>query len=195
MDYTRFDELILLGLITRRDENALAALYDRFGRMVFGMAYNILNDEQTAEEVTQDVFLSIWKKSSSYDISQAKVATWIASITRNRAIDLLRASSVRPVSYEFPWDEGTQLEIPDSMNVEVEADQHQRQQIIQLGLAKLPEDQRKVLSLAYFGGYTHSEMAEMLHEPLGTVKTRLRLAMQKLRQYLSDEETIHESRV
>lgn len=194
MDYTKFDELTLLGLITRRDENALAALYDRFGRMVYTMAINVMNDDAAAEEITQDVFLNIWKKSSSYDASQAKVATWIASITRHRTIDFLRARSIRPTSHEFSWDEEPQLEIADSLDVEVETELHQRQQIVRQGLARLPEDQQKVLALAYFGGYSQSEMAKLLNEPLGTVKTRLRLAMQKLRQYLIliDEETSHE---
>ena len=193
MDYTRFDELTLLGLITRRDENALAALYDRFNRMVFTMAINITNDEAAAEEITQDVFFNVWKKSGSYDASQAKVATWIASITRHRTIDFVRARNIRPTKHEFSWDDEPELEIADPLNVEVETELHQRQQIIRQELARLPEDQQKVLALAYFGGYSHSEMAEILKEPLGTVKTRLRLAMQKLRKYLVDEETSHET--
>lgn len=192
MDYTRFDELTLLGLITRQDENALAAFYDRFNRMVFTIVFNILDEEAAAEEITQDVFLNVWKKSSSYDASQAKVTTWIASITRNRTIDYLRARRIRPASHEFSWDEEPHLEIANSLDVEVETELHQRQQIVRQGLARLPEEQQKVLALAYFGGYSQSEVAKLLNEPLGTVKTRLRLAMQKLRQYLLEEETSHE---
>lgn len=189
---SKFDDQNLIRLITRHDEKALAAFYDRFSRLVYSMAFNIVGDEIAAEEITQDVFLSIWKKSSSYDASQSKVTTWIASITRNRAIDFLRARSVRPASYEFSWDDEPILEIADSLNVEEETELRQRQQNVRLGLTMLPEDQRKVLSLAYYGGYSHSEMAEILNEPLGTVKTRLRLAMQKLRQFIQDEETSQE---
>jgi len=119
----------------------------------------------------------------------AKVITWIASIARHRAIDILRARSVRPVNQEFSWEEEPLLEIAGPLDVEEEAELHQRQQKVRLALTKLPQDQRKVLALAYFGGYSHSEMAKMLNEPIGTVKTRLRLAMQKLRQFLDEERT------
>jgi len=131
----------------------------------------------------------VWKKASSYDASHAKVITWIASIARHRAIDILRARSVRPVNQEFSWEEEPLLEIAGPLDVEEEAELHQRQQKVRLALTKLPQDQRKVLALAYFGGYSHSEMAKMLNEPIGTVKTRLRLAMQKLRQFLDEERT------
>ena len=192
MDYTKFDDPTLLRLVTRQDENALGALYDRFSRLVYSMALNVVNDEAAAEEITQDVFLNVWKKASSYDVSHAKVVTWIASIARHRAIDILRARSVRPVNQEFSWEEEPLLEIASPLDVEKEAELHQRQQKVRLALTKLPKDQRKVMALAYFGGYSHSEMAKMLNEPIGTVKTRLRLAMQKLRQFL-DEERIQES--
>jgi RNA polymerase sigma-70 factor (ECF subfamily) len=192
MDYTKFDDPTLLRLVTRQDENALGALYDRFSRLVYSMALNVVNDEAAAEEITQDVFLNVWKKASSYDVSHAKVVTWIASIARHRAIDILRARSVRPVNQEFSWEEEPLLEIASPLDVEKEAELHQRQQKVRLALTKLPQDQRKVMALAYFGGYSHSEMAKMLNEPIGTVKTRLRLAMQKLRQFL-DEERIQES--
>jgi len=192
MDYTKFDDPTLLRLVTRQDENALGALYDRFSRLVYSMALNVVNDEAAAEEITQDVFLNVWKKASSYDVSHAKVVTWIASIARHRAIDILRARSVRPVNQEFSWEEEPLLEIAGPLDVEEEAELHQRQQKVRLALTKLPQDQRKVMALAYFGGYSHSEMAKMLNEPIGTVKTRLRLAMQKLRQFL-DEERIQES--
>ena len=192
MDYTKFDDPTLLRLVTRQDEIALGALYDRFSRLVYSMALNVVNDEAAAEEITQDVFLNVWKKASSYDVSHAKVVTWIASIARHRAIDILRARSVRPVNQEFSWEEEPLLEIASPLDVEKEAELHQRQQKVRLALTKLPQDQRKVMALAYFGGYSHSEMAKMLNEPIGTVKTRLRLAMQKLRQFL-DEERIQES--
>jgi RNA polymerase sigma-70 factor (ECF subfamily) len=192
MDYTKFDDPTLLRLVTRQDENALGALYDRFSRLVYSMALNVVNDEAAAEEITQDVFLNVWKKASSYDVSHAKVVTWIASIARHRAIDILRARSVRPVNQEFSWEEEPLLGIASPLDVEKEAELHQRQQKVRLALTKLPQDQRKVMALAYFGGYSHSEMAKMLNEPIGTVKTRLRLAMQKLRQFL-DEERIQES--
>ena len=189
MDYTKFDDPTLLRLVTRQDENALGALYDRFSRLVYSMALNVVNDEAAAEEITQDVFLNVWKKASSYDVSHAKVVTWIASIARHRAIDILRARSVRPVNQEFSWEEEPLLEIASPLDVEKEAELHQRQQKVRLALTKLPQDQRKVMALAYFGGYSHSEMAKMLNEPIGTVKTRLRLAMQKLRQFLDEERT------
>ena len=187
MDYTLFDDPTLIRLVARQDDNALGFIYDRFSRLVYSMALKIVNNEAVAEEITQDVFFNVWKRAGSYDASQAKVVTWIASIARHRAIDYLRAQKVRPVDYDFSWEEDPALEIAAPLNVEEETELRHRQREVRQALASLPVDQQRTLALAYFGGYSHSEIAEMLKEPLGTVKTRLRLAMQKLRVSLDDE--------
>lgn len=184
-DYPKLDDEALLRLITRADEGALGELYDRYGRLVYSMAMNTVGDPALAEEVTQDVYLRIWNKAATYQPAQGKVRTWIASIARYRAIDMVRRLNVRPEGNLASWAEGEAFNTPDQTNVEEEVEVAQRKQQVRQALTRLPEEQRVALSLAFFQGYSHSEIAEILNEPLGTVKTRIRLGMQKLRQELA----------
>lgn len=165
----------------------MGELYDRFGRLVFSMALNSLADHSLAEDITQDVFLRVWKKADQYQPEKGKVSTWLVSITRHRCIDWIRKQNYRPDQEFDPWalEESYLLESPQDIEDEVEL--RQRQNKIRSAISQLPFEQRRVLSYAFFQGYSHSMIAEAINEPVGTVKTRIRLGMQKLRQMLRDE--------
>jgi RNA polymerase sigma-70 factor (ECF subfamily) len=186
-EYARYDDERLMSLIAQLQEEALTQLYERYSRVIFSLALAILNDRATAEEVTLDVFLRVWQKADSYRVEQAKVSTWLAHITRNQAIDVLRRRSVRLDHSAVDWEavrfEIASLEGDPQEFVELSL----RREQVYLALAQLPAEQQQVLILAYFGGYTQRQIAETLKQPLGTIKTRLRLAMQKLRDFLHDE--------
>jgi RNA polymerase sigma-70 factor (ECF subfamily) len=187
MDYTRLNDETLLRLISRSQENALSELYDRYSRLVYSVALNTLSDPGRAEEVTQDVFIRVWEKASTYDADQGRVVSWLTSITRHRSIDLFRQSRSKGETMAVSWQEFEFLDPPDGQNVEWEVDLAQRQQRVQRAVAQLPSEQKQALGLAFFQGMTHPEIAAALHEPLGTVKTRIRLGMQKLRDLLREE--------
>jgi RNA polymerase sigma-70 factor (ECF subfamily) len=186
VDYTTLDDETLIGLIRHARTEALSALYDRYGRLVFGLALNSVGDRATAEEITQDVFLRVWQRAGQYRSDRGQVSTWLTGITRHRAIDQLRRDKARPAQpgawAEAPPEAGQAAGPEQSVALALE-----RQQVHQ-ALAALPEDQKQVLALAYFQGLTQSQIAAALDLPLGTVKTRIRLAMQKLRQALGGNE-------
>jgi len=184
MDYKKLDDPTLLRLVSQAEENALGELYDRYGRLVYSMALNAVGDPALAEEITQDVYLRIWNKATTYKVEQGKVITWVASITRYRAIDVLRRLSVRPEGNLAEWAEEEPILPPDPVDVEEQVDISERKHKIRTAVAELPEEQRQALAMSFFQGYSHAEIAEILNEPLGTVKTRIRLGMQKLRQTL-----------
>lgn len=187
MDITKFDDESLMRLILRRQESALSELYDRYGRLVYSIGLNALGETQSAEEVTQDVFLRVWERAETYQADQGKVAAWLARIARNRAVDLIRRRSVRPESNSVAWEEGPGNEMASNHNVEQAAELNEQQQHVRKAIAQLPPEQKQVLALAYFQGLSHQEIADRLNQPLGTVKTRVRLAMQKLRSLLADQ--------
>ena len=177
----------LLKAIASGQQAALSALYDRYGRLAFSLAINIVSDSALAEEVTQDVFVQIWNKATSYQPEHGKVTTWLASVTRHRAIDMLRRQNVRPEGHQVGWEDGVP-DLPDDSIVEDVVELTQRQTRIRQAVARLPAEQQQALGLAFFKGYTHQEIADTTGEPLGTVKTRIRLAMQKLKQVLEEEQ-------
>jgi RNA polymerase sigma-70 factor (ECF subfamily) len=191
VDFHSFDDAALLRLISRAHEEALGVLYDRYHRLVYSMALNATNDEGMAEEITQDVFMRIWNKADTYHPEQGKFVTWMTSITRYRSIDLLRRQAIRPEGNRQSWVEEQNAEPAAAMNVEAEVEVSQRRQKLVQAVNLLPPDQRRALAYAFFQGYTHSEIAQVLNEPLGTVKTRIRLAMQKLRQILQEEQSVN----
>ena len=178
----------LMDRIANGDADAVRLLYARYGRLVFGLAMNVLGDSATAEEVCQDVFMRVWEKSGSYQADRGKVVTWLARIARNRAIDVLRSLRSKP--------DGSTVDDEPTAPDEQAADpgdrllQSFREEQVRAAVASLPADQRTALSLAFFRGMTHREIAQALGEPLGTVKTRIRDAMMKLRSRLGkgDEE-------
>ena len=187
MDYTSFNDETLIRLITRADENALGELYDRYSRLVYSVALNTLSDPLLAEEVTQDVFERVWGKANTYHADLGRITTWLTSIARHRSIDLYRQHRTSKENIQVDWQEFEAIDLPDGQNIEWEAELKQRQQRIRWAMAQLPKEQRQALGMAFFQGFSHPEIAASLGEPLGTVKTRIRLAMQKLRNLLIDE--------
>jgi len=187
MDYTRFDDETLLRLIARSNENALSVLYDRYSRLVYSVALSALSDPARAEEITQDVFVRVWEKAETFRAEQGRVATWLAGITRNRSIDVFRRSRSRLENMHISWEEAESFDPPAPQNVEAEADLAQRQRQVRWAVTQLPDEQKQALGMAYFYGLSHPEIAQALGEPLGTIKTRIRLGMQKLRLLLQSE--------
>lgn len=177
----------LITRIMKTEESALSALYDRYQRLVYSLAYQSIGEKNLAEEITQDVFIRIWEKAGSYRPEQGKVITWIVSITRNRTIDEYRRRRVRAENRAIDWEDLEPGEQSDNVNLEAEVETALLRQRIQSALATLPREQRQALSLAFFRGYTHMEIAASLQEPLGTIKTRIRSAMQKLQNILSED--------
>ncbi len=187
MDYKRFNDETLIRLITHAHEKALSELYDRYSRLVYSVALNTLGDPSRAEEVTQDVFERVWEKALTFNAEQGRVVNWLTSIARHRAIDMFRQTRSHHQDLEVSWQDVEATGLTDGNNTEWEAYLEQRQELIRLAVAQLPPEQRLVLGMAFFQGYSHQEIADALHEPLGTVKTRIRLGMQKLRALLQDE--------
>lgn len=185
MDLTSADDASILRLIAHRNSEALGILYDRYGRLVYSIALNTINNTETAEEIAQDVFTRVWEKAVSYNPEQAKVSTWLMTITRNRAIDELRRLKNRPELTSVEWAETILVTDSKDHGPEAAAEMHWQQKSVREAVNALPREQRQVLALAFYKGYSHSEIAEALGEPLGTVKTRLRQAMIRLRQVLS----------
>jgi RNA polymerase sigma-70 factor, ECF subfamily len=180
---------VLIRLIVLRRSDALSALYDRYNRLVFSLALHVVGDRETAEEITQDVFYRVWENASTYRSEQAKLTTWMTSITRNRGIDILRKRQVRPERNALDWETaGLDSHPGNSDDPEELTDLAIQQQRVRFAISALPVDQRQILALAYFQGLSHSQIAERLDQPLGTVKTRIRLAMQRLRDLLKDED-------
>jgi RNA polymerase sigma factor, sigma-70 family len=187
-DYTRYDDEKLINLITELQEGALAHLYDRYSRLVFSLAFAIVNDRATAEEITLDVFMRVWQKAGTYRADQAKVSTWLTHIARNHAIDVLRRRSVRSDQYAVDWDDAIPNDELSENDPQESTELSLQRERIQSALAQLPQEQKQALELAYFNGYTQRQIADVLKQPLGTIKTRLRLALQKLRDILRDEQ-------
>ncbi len=179
------EDPVLMAQIAHGQEAALSELYDRYCRLVMSVAYGVTHNRETAEEVTLDIFTRVWQKAGSYDATQAQVSTWLTRMTRNRAIDRLRREAVRPAKYSISWAEITvEPVLDDANNPEMAVQQQMEQQRVRTAIASLTDVQREALALAYFQGYSHSEIAQALNEPLGTIKGRIRGAMLKLRDLL-----------
>jgi RNA polymerase sigma-70 factor (ECF subfamily) len=191
VDYQNINDETLLRIIAFSDRSvagdAISALYDRYNRLVYSLAYHIVKDGGIAEEIIQDVFTRVWEKAETYRPEQAKVSTWISSITRYRAIDVLRKQSVRPELKSITWDDVPLSEIPHSDSHEGQLESISMREEVSSAISQLSIEQRQALNLAYFHGLTHREISEFLDEPLGTVKTRIRSGMKKLRQIIIDQ--------
>jgi RNA polymerase sigma-70 factor (ECF subfamily) len=174
---------LVVAIAERRDPDALAKLYDQFGGMAYGLTIRMVNDPGAAEEVVQEAFFNVWRNARSYDASKGSVRNWVLSIVHNQAIDKLRRQrSKQRLDSQIELAEDA-LQRPDVWGEVSSVLERQR---INQALQTLPRDQRTTIELAYFGGYTHSEIANLLKIPLGTVKGRLRLGMDKLRLTLAE---------
>ena len=170
----------LLHAIARGDETALADCYDRYRLILFGLILRILHDREEAEDCLQEVFLQVWRRARDFDESRGRAFTWLVTIARSRALDRLRASGSRLRLAT----EAARTPTDDVSDAATEAVRSEEGAIVREALAELPKDQRHPLLLAYFEGLTQTEIAERLGDPLGTVKTRMRSGMIKLRELL-----------
>jgi len=169
----------LIRRVVGGDETALAILYDRYAGIVYSMVRRVLNDVGAAEEVLQDIFHQLWRTASSFDAERGTLAGWLLVIARNRAIDRLRR---RQKGEDEPLWENL---VPCALNLESSVAREELMRKVRAALVALPGPQREALELAYFEGLTHTEIAERTGEPLGTIKTRLRSALQALRKTLN----------
>jgi RNA polymerase sigma-70 factor (ECF subfamily) len=170
----------LVSRIEGRDADALAALYDRHASRLMGLAHRILGDTGEAEEVLQEVFLYVWRSAASFDATRGTVLAWLLVVARSRAIDRVRS---RPLSSRGARRDLEEISNkPGSQDVEADSVSRQWESLCRSAIADLPADQRRVLELAYYGGLTHQEIADETATPLGTVKTRVRLGLMKLRE-------------
>jgi len=178
-------DISLLDRITRRDQVALAELYDRHGRLLFSLILRILRDRGAAEDVLQEVFVRVWDRADSYNPSIGTPAAWLVRISRNCAIDRLRARTVRAgVNGQELERPGQTADTAPETNPEHVAASAEERRVIADALAALPPEQRQLIESAFYEGFTQSELAERFDLPLGTVKTRIRTGMQALRRAL-----------
>jgi RNA polymerase sigma-70 factor (ECF subfamily) len=173
----------LIHAIARGDEAALGALYDRYRLILFGLLTRILNSREEAEDVLQEVMLQVWRRAADFDEQRGRPFTWLVTLTRSRAIDRLRVLGARQ-----RLAESASRNAPEEASDAVKDTLHSEQrEIVKRALAALPEEQTRILKLAYFEGLTQSEIAKKLATPLGTVKTRMRSGMIRLRELLGSE--------
>jgi len=185
VDYKAATDERLVEALDSRDERALEALYDRHGDYVYSVCLRMVGDVQLAEDLSQEVFLRLWRRPDLFDVNRGRFLTWLLSVARNRAIDE-RRSRGRRFRLETPPSVHTEemLELVPTDEERDVAVVSEERVIIKKALVALPPEQRLTIELAYFGGYTQQEIADGLHQPLGTVKTRIRLGLQKLRRLL-----------
>jgi len=176
----------LISALIQGEGWAMTALYERYARLVFSLAHKMLNDRAAAEETVQEVFVKVWKRARDYDASRGKFSAWLIGIAHHHAIDELRRRRVRPAASE---DEDAMATVaadgPAPLDLAIQS--LERRRIVE-SLQAIPGEQRKPIEMAYFEGFTQQEISERLGEPLGTVKTRMRLGMQKLKTLLEIRE-------
>lgn len=166
----------LLKRISRRDESAMGLLFDRYARIVYSIALRVLHDPAEAEDVMQEVLMQIWRGAPSFIVGRGSLGGWLAVVARNRAIDVLRR--------RHPSDSIDEVALPASIDLAAEAERNTLMEKLRVIMHELPQEQQKSLQLAFFEGLTHSEIAEKTGDPLGTVKTRIRLALISIRKAL-----------
>ena len=174
----------LVELVAQQDAGALEALYDRYGRAAYSLARRILTEETLAQDVVQEVFLSLWRDARRFDAGRGTVATYLLSMTHHRAVDVVRREE--NLRRWRTSDERLELAPDPKARVEDEVEASERRAGVRAALKDLPDPQRQALLLAYFGGYTQREVAALVGVPLGTVKTRMAAGMRKMKEALSD---------
>ena len=172
----------LMQLMRRGDPRAFEAVYERHSGAAFSLAYRMVGRGNVAEDVVQEAFLSIWRSGARYERARGSVRTWVLGIVHHRAIDQLRRSSVH--SKRRASDEGLEERLESGERTDVEVARRDEAQAIRTAMESLPPEQSHVIELAYFGGFTHTEIADILETPVGTVKGRMRLGLEKLRNTL-----------
>jgi RNA polymerase sigma-70 factor (ECF subfamily) len=172
----------LVALVARGDEDALAELYDRVGRIAYGLALRVLRDERLAEDAIQEAFLQVWRSAATYRAERAKASTWVLTLVHRRAVDLVRREERRQT--DPLTDESVLGQAPEQ--TEEAAWLRFERERVQAALAELPDVQREALELAYYGGFSQSELADRLGVPLGTIKSRMFAGLSRLRELLDD---------
>ncbi len=167
------DDATLLGLVQRGDEQAMASLFDRYSKVVYSVALRVLRDPASAEDVLQEIFMQIWRSPGGFIATRGSLGGWLAVVSRNRSIDALRRKR--------PTESVDEIGLASPYNLADDAERNVMIEKARSVILTLPTDQRKTLEMAFFDGLTHSEIAEMTGDPLGTVKTRIRSALLSLR--------------
>jgi RNA polymerase sigma-70 factor, ECF subfamily len=167
------DDAALLTLVQRGDEHAMASLFDRYSKVVYSVALRVLRDPASAEDVLQEVFMQIWRNPAGFVATRGSLGGWLAVVSRNRSIDALRRKR--------PSESVEEMSLASNYNLANEAERNSLMEMARKVIVLLPVEQRKTLEMAFFDGLTHSEIAEMTGDPLGTVKTRIRSALSSLR--------------
>ena len=167
------DDAVLLSLVQRGDESAMAVLFDRYSKVVYSVALRVLRDPSSAEDVLQEIFMQIWRSPDGFVATRGSLGGWLAVVSRNRAIDALRRKR--------PTESVDDMALASNYNLADEAERNSLMDRARGVIQLLPIEQRKTLEMAFFDGLTHSEIAEMTGDPLGTVKTRIRSALTSLR--------------
>jgi RNA polymerase sigma-70 factor (ECF subfamily) len=179
-DFAHLSDEALVALVARGDDEALGALYDRFSGLAYGLALRILRDRALAEDAVQEAFLAVWRTASKFSSERAKPTTWVLTLVHRRAVDLVRREERRRSD---PLEVAPQAATEDTA---FEAELRAKRRVVQEALRQLPDDQREALELAYYGGYTQSELAERLGQPLGTIKSRMFTGLRRLRDLLAE---------
>jgi RNA polymerase sigma-70 factor (ECF subfamily) len=174
----------VMQLVRRGDSRAFEVIYERHSAAAFSLAYRMMGTRAGAEDVTQEAFLSMWRSGARYDRARGSVRTWVLGIVHHRAIDALRRATVH--DRRRAGDEGIEERFEARERTEAEAARREEAGIVRSALSALPADQVQVIELAYFGGFTHTEIAEILDAPVGTIKGRMRLGLKKMRAQLGE---------
>jgi RNA polymerase sigma-70 factor (ECF subfamily) len=183
------DDEALLARITERDSQALALLYERYARLVYSLALRMLNNVELAEDIVQETFWRVWRRSETYRTGRGSVVGWISGIARNLSIDELRRQRARPSEVHDTEANPVLRDMVDGrMDVVGVALESERRRLIQAALQQMTPEQRQAIELAYFGGLSQSEIAERLQSPIGTIKTRIRSGLRKLREILAAQQ-------
>jgi RNA polymerase sigma factor (sigma-70 family) len=179
--FAHLSDEAVVALVARSDESALAELYDRFGRVAYGLALRVLRDEKLAEDAVQEGFLAAWRNADRFMPARAKAGTWLLTFVHRRAVDLVRREERRRAE---PLADG--VEAAPSGSAEDDAWLRFERERVQAALQQLPDQQREALELAYYGGFSQSELAERLGQPVGTIKSRMFTGLARLRELLAE---------
>jgi RNA polymerase sigma-70 factor, ECF subfamily len=182
-DLAHLSDEALVALVARSDEVALGELYDRFGRVAYGLARRILRDDALAEDAVQEGFLAVWRSAGRFMPERSKASTWLLTLVHRRAVDLVRREERRRAEALDEREHAADAASDEAVWLRYERER------VQAALARLPDQQREAIELAYYGGFTQSELSERLGQPLGTIKSRMFTGLGRLRELLTEPET------